>query len=244
MSIASKPRISARTSPAPIPASKANSSLASQVYDQLRAEILSWELEPGRELSEAELAERFQVSKTPVREALAMLRLDGFVRTFPRRGYQVLPITFGDMKELFELRVVLECGAAELACERISDADLRQLDRLAKVSYDRSQRPSFKGFVDANRDFHLAIVKASQNQRLYDQVVKAIDGLERFFYLGARLRDVNSETQEDHEEILTALRARDGVMVREVVARHIEETRKGLIVQIASSTKEFERLVL
>jgi DNA-binding GntR family transcriptional regulator len=211
------------------------SSLTDQVYARLRHEILTCELEPGRELSEAELAARFSVSKTPVREALATLRQEGFVHTFPRRGYQVIPVTFGDMNELFDVRTILEAGAAELACSRISDAELDQLDRLADVVYDRAEKPSLKRFIEANRDFHEAIARASGNDRLHQLVMRQVLELERFFYLGAKLRDVNTETTSDHHEIVRVLRRRGAVEARQIMIRHNEVTRRGLFEALASS---------
>ena len=218
-------------------------SLTERVYALLRAEILTCELEPGRELSEAELASRFEVSKTPVREALATLRSEGLVRTFPRRGYQVVPVTFGDINELFELRTILEVGAAELACTHITSPLIEQLGRLAQVVYDRSEKPSLKRFVQANRDFHLAIARASGNERIYQQLFRTLDELERFFYLGARLRDVSNETRDDHQDIVDTLTARDKDAARVIMIRHNELTRQGLIQQIATS-KSFSRLAL
>lgn len=213
------------------------SSLTERVYGLLRSEILTCALEPGRELSEAELATRFDVSKTPVREALATLRSEGFVRTFPRRGYQVVPITFGDMNELFELRTILEAGAAELASARITDEEIEDLATSADVVYDRAEQPSLKRFIEANRDFHTAIGRASGNVRLLNQLVRTIDELERFFYLGARLRDVSDETKSDHHQIVDVLRRRDGSAARAIMIRHNEVTRQGLIRQIASSAR-------
>ncbi|SEQ21789.1 transcriptional regulator, GntR family [Faunimonas pinastri] len=230
-------QISRDTGEAAGPRKRKASSLTEQVYNRLRSEILTCEIEPGRELSEAELAERFQVSKTPVREALATLRSEGFVRTFPRRGYQVVPITFGDMNELFELRTIMEAGAAELACSRITDEEIAHLNALADVVYDRSEQPSLKRFIEANRDFHTEIARASGNERLHQQLVRTIDELERFFYLGARLRDVNSETTNDHHEIVEVLRSRDRDAARAIMIRHNEVTRQGLVQQIASSKR-------
>jgi DNA-binding GntR family transcriptional regulator len=212
-----------------------SSSLTEQVYQLLRAEILSCVLEPGQDISEAELAARFQVSKTPVREALATLRADGFVRAFPRRGYQIAPITLRDMNELFELRGVLEAGAAELACRRIGEDALAGLGILADVTYDRAERPSLKPFIRANREFHVAIARAAGNARLYQQLVKTMDELERFFYLGARLRDVSGETTSDHHKIVAALRSREGERARAAMIQHNEVTRRGLAQLIASS---------
>jgi DNA-binding GntR family transcriptional regulator len=209
-------------------------SLTARVYDRLRAEILTCALEPGQEISEQELAARFDVSKTPVREALATLRSEGFVRIFPRRGYQILPVTVRDMTELFDIRTILEAGAAELAVARISDAELDRLEQLAQVVYDRSEQPSLKRFIQANRDFHLAIAAAADNTRLLQLLERQLDELERIFYLGARLRDVNSEVVGDHTKIVRVLRSRDPAAAREAMIEHNEQTRRGLAGAIAS----------
>lgn len=216
---------------------KKRESLAQHVYELLRTEILTCTLAPGTEVSEAELAEQFKLSKTPVREALATLRLAGLVRTFPRRGYQIVPVTFGDMNELFDLRTILEAGAAELACKRITAAELDNLDKLADVLYSRTEEPSLAPFIKANRDFHLAIARAADNDRLYNVIERQIDELERYFYLGARLRDVSTETQSDHHAIVQALRGRSTEAVRAIMVRHNEVTRQGLIETLTRSPK-------
>lgn len=212
-------------------------SLFEQLYNVLKSEILRCQLEPGTEISEAELAERFNVSKTPVREALAALRQEGLVRTFPRRGYQVTPITFGDMNEQFDLRIILEAGVVELACSHITDEQLERLRELANVVYEKDERPTIENFIQANSEFHIAIAKASGNSRLHDLLVRQIVELERFFYLGAQLRDVNQETNEEHSEIVDALAKRDSKAARELMIRHNDVTRKGLFEVLASAPK-------
>lgn len=211
-----------------------NQSLTEKVYDMLRSDILTCALEPGLEFNEAELAERFKISKSPVREALSNLRQEGLVRIFPRRGYQVTPITFGDMNELFDLRTILEVGAAEMACTRLTDTDIEQLSRLAEVVYDRGEQPSMGPFVSANREFHLAIARVSGNGRLEEMLARQIDALERFFYLGARLRDVSTETAESHQEIVEVLAKRDPAQARAIMIRHNDQTRQGLMQALAS----------
>lgn len=217
------------------PQRRRTASLTDKVYESLRSEILSCALEPGRAICEAELAERFRVSKTPVREALANLRAEGFVRTFPRRGYQVVPVTLADLNDLFDVRAIYEAGAAELACRRLSPADLDRLQALADVTYDPGARTSMKRFVRANHEFHAAIARASGSQRLAAVVERTLDELERFFFLGARLRDINAETRDDHRDIVDVLRAGDPVAARDMVVRHNEVTRLGLFEALSSS---------
>lgn len=214
-------------------------SLAEQAYMRLRTEILHCQLPPGTELSEAELATRFEMSKTPVREALVTLRQEGLVLTFPRRGYQVAPITFGDMNELFDLRIILEVGAVDLACQRISDEQVARLGELARITYDPAEEPTIDSFIAANREFHLAIARTADNGRLYDLLQRQIMELERFFYIGAQLRDVNSETSAEHGEIVAALGERNVERSRELMVRHNDATRQGLMKVLTRAPKGF-----
>lgn len=211
-------------------------SLTEKVYDQLRHEILRCTLKPGAELSEAELAARFKVSKTPVREALAALRLDGLIRTFPRRGYQVAPVTLGDINSLFDVRTIIEIGAAELAAKRITDSDLAELKRLAEASYEPGTERTLSYFINANRDFHLAIARASGNARLVSVLERQIDELERFFWLGATLRDVNTETNKEHHQIVEVLAKRDPDAARAIMIQHNNATRQGLLQALAQNS--------
>ncbi|MDG4889739.1 GntR family transcriptional regulator [Mesorhizobium sp. WSM4887] len=208
--------------------SKAKFSLTEKAYNKLRADIFDWTLEPGSEVSESELASRLKMSKTPVREALAKLRSEGFVQTFPRRGYLIVPITFGDMQELFDIRLILETGSAELACSRITDDQIDRLYVLAAASYNFKEQPTIQNFLRSNREFHGAIAAATGSERLQRLLLQHIDALERFFYLGARYRDIGAETSSEHEQIVDLLKKRDPVKVREAIVDHITRTRDNL----------------
>lgn len=206
----------------------ASQSMTSKVYTVLRREILCCQIVPSQALSEGGLAARFKISKTPVREALAKLRSDGLVKTFPRRGYQVAPVTFQDLSELFDLRMMLEGRAAELASQKITPEGLDRLTALTDIVYDRATQPSIERFVQANHDFHETIALASGNRRLHDMVVQVLDDLKRFFYLGAWLRDVGGEASNSHRQIIKALRKRDGDLARQSVVEEIQLTQNGL----------------
>ena len=211
-------------------------SMTMRVYAALRRDILSCHIVPGQELSEGDLATRFRMSKTPVREALAKLRTEGLVKTFPRRGYQVAPVTFQDMNELFEIRTMLEAHAAELASARITPKGLADLSALSDVIYDRAEQPSVHRFVQANRDFHQAIAIASGNVRLHGMIMQTLDELQRFFYLGAQLRDVGDETVDAHKLLIDALKVHDGARARAVMIEHNDVTQKGLLVALTRQT--------
>jgi len=209
-------------------------SLTERTYEQLRRDILSCVLEPGSEVSEADLAERLSVSKTPVREALGRLRVEGFVKTYPRRGYQILPLTIADMDELFDMRSIVEGGCGALATERISETSLARLSDLADASYDSTALDTLERFISANRDFHMAIAIATGNRRIQQTTSRLLDELERFFYVGARNRDVNTEVHADHHRIVDVLRSRDPDAARKIMVEHNELTRRGLLQVIAN----------
>nr|WP_321983929.1 GntR family transcriptional regulator [uncultured Lichenicoccus sp.] len=226
----------------PTKPSHATESLTTKVYNALRRDILACAIIPGQELSEGVLAARFKMSKTPVREALGKLRSEGLIKTYPRRGYQVASVTFRDLNELFEMRSLLEGRAAELANEKITPEKLDHLESLAHVVYDRAEKPSIMRFVQANRRFHEAIALASGNQRLHATVVQVLDELERFFHLGAQLRDVGLETSASHRKIVQALRKGDAVLARRNVIEEIEATQHGLILALTKQSSSLMEL--
>ena len=211
-------------------------SLTGKVYAALRRDILACHIVPGQELSEGELADRFKMSKTPIREALSKLRSEGLVKTFPRRGYQVAPVTFQDMNEIFEVRMVLEGRAAELASQKITQDGISRLSTLAEIVYDRAEKPSISRFVQANRDFHEAIAVASGNGRLHAMTLQVLDELQRFFHLGAQLRDVTRETNDFHRKIIASLEAGNPVLSRSTIVDEIRSTQRGLFLALTGQT--------
>jgi DNA-binding GntR family transcriptional regulator len=203
-------------------------SLTDRAYAILRMEIITCQMRPGSEVSELELAERLGMSKTPVREALGRLNLEGFVETYPRRGYRITPVTIKDINDLFAVRGVLESRAAALAAQNMSDQDFDRLDQLADASYSLEEEKSLDHFVDANLVFHSMIAEGSKNPKLYNIIMALLHESQRFFYIGARTRDVNVETNRDHSGIVDVLRNRDAAAASQIMAAHVEETRVGI----------------
>jgi DNA-binding GntR family transcriptional regulator len=214
---------------------KGEPSLTDKAYAIIRREIITCQMSPGSEVSEQELADRLGMSKTPIREALGRLDREGLVATYPRRGYRIAPITLKDINDLFAIRSVLERTAAVLAAQNMSDEELNTLEEFAVASYTLSEQNSLDHFVDANRSFHSMIAKGSKNPRLYNLLMSHLDESYRFFYIGAKSRDVNVETNRDHIGIVDVLRKRDGVAAGQIMADHIEATRIGLNESILKS---------
>jgi len=210
-------------------------SLARRAYEALKQDILTCELRPGAQIFEGELAQRYGTSKTPVREALNLLGQDGLVEVLPRRGYLVAPVTLRDVQEVFQLRLLLETAAAELAAEHITEDSLRQLRALVAVRYTYRDRASYSRFLRANRAFHVAVAEASGNRRLALFVGKLLEDMERILHLGLDLRDSADEMAAEHGELVDALLRGDGALARRVVTEQLQSSRKRVLEALVGS---------
>lgn len=192
-----------------------------RIYAALRQDILALSLRPGMVLVETALGRRFAASKTPVREALALLQQDGLLEAMPRRGYLVTAVSLDDVRELFELRIALEAAAAELAAQRITATELAHLESLILPSGTPVGRRVLRVSLDRNRAFHVAIAEASRNGRLARLVGRTIDEMTRLVAMGHELGE--------HRQILAALRTGDGHRARAAVVEHIALTKERVL---------------
>ena len=201
------------------------SSLAEQAYLRLRQEILTCILSPGQVVSERELARQYEMSKTPIREALAQVCHDGLMHRLPGRGYMVAPITIKDIRDLFDLRLILEVAAAEQAARYPSPAHIAMLREMSSITYHLDDPESHILFLKANRSFHLALAEATKNRRLEGMLDGLLIEMDRVFHLGLRLRDSSEEMRREHQEVVAALEAGDVERARDAITRQIITSR-------------------
>jgi DNA-binding GntR family transcriptional regulator len=202
-----------------------------EIYRRLRVDIIACRLPPGSELREGDLAERFEVSKSPVRDALHRLEVERLVSVLPRRGYRIAPISINDARELLEFRSIVEQACAVKAADVASDTDLRKLDRFR----DLPAKATEDNFVPYNRAFHEAITGLSGNRRMADHsrdLVEQYDRLVRVSISMTPPRDYD-EFLREHREIIDALQARDGRRAARLVGAHIERGEKRIIAMLA-----------
>jgi DNA-binding GntR family transcriptional regulator len=150
---------------------------------------LTCTLAPGQIVSERELARRYGINKTPIREALVQTCHDGLMQRLPGRGYIVAPITIKDIQDLFDLRLVLELTAAEQAAKNPEPGLIDQLKKMSEVTYNLDDPESHIFFLQTNRKFHITLAEAAGNRRLVDMLEDLLNQMERLFHLGLRLRD-------------------------------------------------------
>lgn len=186
-----------------------DSSQSSQAYAQLRRDILTCRLEPGSRIAQAQLVAAYAFGLTPIREALKRLEQEGFVRSIPRFGYLIAPVSSKDVEDLYDLRRVLETGALRLAIERASDAQVAEIERQAGFRYTFGDPDSYLAFLERNVQFHVQIALLSGNPLLAEYVGSVLHRMTRIFNLGLDLRDSAEEMQAEHRALAAAIAARD-----------------------------------
>ncbi len=195
-------------------------SLTHRAYHAIRDSVITCQLAPGEAISESMLAARFGFGKAPVRLALARLTQEGLVNVKARRGHQVAPLTLRDIRELFDLRAILEPAAARLAAGRISRAELEELNRPWREGYENADLVD-PSYLKANKAFHMAIAKASGNTRLAHMIMHLLDETDRMIYLGLPLANERMEIQLGHQPLIDALADGDADAAERLAAEHV-----------------------
>lgn len=189
-----------------------------RVYEMVRRDIMNCSIMPGAELREADLATRFGVSKSPVRDAMQKLEQEGLVEIEARRGHRVRPISIGDAEDMLELRLILEAGCVRKVAIIASDEELRALDR-----YRDADQSSIPVFAEYNRMFHHHLGVLSRNRRLAEEMRRVMDLYDRLCMvsLSALHHEGFDGPLRDHNEIIDALQARNGNAAARVLRRHV-----------------------
>lgn len=199
--------------------------LRERAYERVKHDIICCEIAPGAEISEARLCAQYRLGKAPVRMALSRLAHDGLVRAMPRRGYIVTPVTLKDIQDVFELRLMLEPRAARLAAGRVDAKRLRMLDEICRAGYQPGEARSTARFLEANKDFHVAIAQAAGNARLAHAIAQLLDEMTRLLHLGLGVRDRTREMQHEHRTLVRALVRGEGETAETICRQQIEAAR-------------------
>lgn len=202
------------------------------VFNTLRQAILKGELKPGERLMEIALAERLGVSRTPIREAMRKLELEGLVVMIPRRGAQVANITEKDLNDVLEVRIALENVAIEKACKRMSEEQMGQLMFAAKEFERTTTEGNLVKLAEADVAFHEIIYKASDNVRLIQVLNNLREQIYRYRVEYLKDEETRNLLVKEHEELTSAIRSRDIQRAQEISFQHLENQRKAIIKTI------------
>ena len=204
------------------------------VTDHLRTMIVEAVLPPGTRLNERELCETLGISRTPLREALKVLAAESLVEILPNRGATVARMTEEDIRETFELMSGLEAFGGELACERITEDELAEIERLHEEMLECRARRDLPAYYSRNHAIHDRISQAARNPALRQIYVSINMRLQAL-----RFRSNFHETKwdhaiQDHVQMIEALRARDGKRLAGILRHHLLEKRDAVLSEIGA----------
>ncbi len=202
------------------------------VSETIREAIINGVLNPGERLMEIQLAEEMGVSRTPVREAIRKLELEGFVVMVPRRGTYVADLSIKDINEVFELRTALDVLAAGLAAERITDDELEELERLLVHIGEYIDDENREKIIEADSHFHDLLYKASRNDRLVGIINNLREQITRFRSTSINYPGRLKTTWAEHRMLLEAIAQRDGKLARKIAREHMENAEHTLLIDM------------
>jgi len=196
-------------------------SLHDELIDRLREMIVMGDLEPGTKVPEQALAIKFGVSRTPLREALKVLASEGLITLTPNKGATISALTLEDLEEAFPIMGALEALAGELACRRITDEEIANLHRLHDQMIAHYQAEEMPEYFRCNQEIHNQILKAADNATLSSMYAGLSGQVRRARYVANISTHRWAQAVAEHEEIITALAARDGARLSEILKRHL-----------------------
>ncbi len=204
------------------------------VFNTLRRAILRGELVPGQRLMEIRLADQMGVSRTPVREAIRKLELEGLVVMVPRKGAEVAHISGKNLRDVLEVRRALEELAGELACERMTAEDFKKLEQANHKFASVLDSDDITVLGQADEEFHGLIYQATDNDRLVQMVNHLREQMYRYRIEHLKNKSQRTILLQEHQDIMRALAARDVEAVRRAIRAHINKQE----AQIAKMIKE------
>ncbi|MCC8942993.1 GntR family transcriptional regulator [Bradyrhizobium ivorense] len=199
--------------------------LRENIYENLRADILSCELAPGDEIREQDLAERYAVSRQPVRDALLRLEREHLVTVQPRQGYRVNPISLADARDLLRFRLALEPACVAEAIESAPDSILKSLDEFRRFAGNHED------FIAYNRGFHTALAHASGNRRMASALCDLIGQADRLVRVSiSNLKGHDpAKLVAEHAALIDAMQQREARTAARIIKAHIADTEKRVL---------------
>lgn len=192
------------------------------VFENLRTAILEGNLKAGQRLMEVQLAEQLGVSRTPIREAIRKLELEGLVVMLPRKGAYVANMSFKDLIDVLEIRSSLEGLAASLAAERLREEDIAELERVAKEFETSVRETDIDNVLKKDVEFHEKIFLMANNKKLYQLITSLWEQVHRFRVTYVSNYDASLSLVDEHNRILEAIKSGDCELAKKYATEHIE----------------------
>jgi DNA-binding GntR family transcriptional regulator len=215
-------------------------SMEQVVYDKLKHSILHRQLAPGTQLVESTISDRLQVSRTPIRNAIKKLASEGLINIIPNRGAFVIQPSLDEITQAYEARIELECVAVRLSIARITKKDIATLKQLVNDERQAFIQKDILKFVKANENFHMTLVKKSNNKFLIGFMQKLVNQINVYLQLFDTFYNVNfeeSESIKEHLKIIDLIEKKDYEKLDTSLREHISHSYEDLEVNKSSYKK-------
>ena len=209
--------------------------LREKILENIRDAIVSGELKAGSHISEPELAERYGISRTPIREAFRQLESEGYLTVIPRRGVIVSEFSPKDIEEFYAIKSIMEGYAARRACEKLSEKDLGRLQAINNKLAELARIGDIKHFFKIHSDFHELFIKAADNEKLHELIAGLVTKFQRLRFTSLSLPGRMAVSVQEHEKIIDAFRRKDADLAEKLVRQNAEYGGQVLMNNTASA---------
>ena len=209
--------------------------LREKILETIREAILKGSLKPGEKVAEPELAERFGISRTPIREAFRQLESEGYLTVIPRKGAVVAALSERDVQEFYAIKSILEGYAAELAAINLSDKELEKLEAINNKLRALAAEGDVKAFFRVHNEFHDTFVKAADNSKLFDLIQQLGMKFSRLRMASLSVEGRLAISVDEHEKLMDAFRRHDGKAAEQLVKKTAAIGGKALLESLVLS---------
>jgi DNA-binding GntR family transcriptional regulator len=213
--------------------------LGHYVFENLKQAIVRGDFSPGNRLVESRIAEALGISRTPVREAIHKLEREGLIQKLPRGGFSVSNLTHEEIEETFGIRSVLESYAARLAAIKHQRQELEPLEEKIEEFQYHLNRGEMEALLQINTQFHALLYAMSRSPRLIKMINDLKDQIYRFRRIILKIETMAKTSNDDHRQMLSAMKKRDADRVETLVRQHILRGQKVVLRELESRVQEF-----
>ena len=203
-------------------------SIRKKVYAAIRNDILNGHIPPGARMVETRLAKQIKTSRTPVREALHMLEMEGLLEAIPRVGYRVKRIEWDEVEEICEIRAANETLAARWAMKRITPKELQALEKNLAVAEAEVKQGNPKSFVERDAEFHEILARASGSKRLLELCQMLRRHMLRYRIESIFRKENVIRAIKGHKAIVACIKRKDEDGVERAIRRHLDQSKRDI----------------
>lgn len=219
--------------------------LREKILETIRESILRGQLKPGEKVAEPELAERFGISRTPIREAFRQLESEGYLTVIPRKGAVVTALSERAVEEFYAIKSILEGYAAQMAAENMTDKEIEKLEGINQKLQELADEGDVKTFFKVHNEFHEVFIRAAGNEKLLELINQLMLKFNRFRLASLSLPGRMEISVKEHEKIIRAFKRKDGAQADALVRKTASFGGQVLIQSMAQSEgREAESAIL